>query len=291
MNGPLNPSYSGPYTSALSRIRASSFPSLSLPGSPSKSVGMMPQNIYDNPAFFNSYAHLPRSQHGLSAAPEWPRLRSMVLGDETNMKEFHVLDLGCGYGWFCRWAVEEGLAARVHGIDLSEKMLDRAREMTPSTYGITYQQSDLDTVQLEKQAYDVVYSSLTFHYLRDLGRLFHSVHEALKENGRFVFSIEHPVYTSPKEEKWHRSESGEEFWLLNEYGNEGERIRNWLGEDVRKYHRTTQTYLSHLIRNKFSLVDYVEWMPSDRDLEMHPEWAAERHRPAFLLIAVEKGRG
>lgn len=40
-----------------------------------------------------------------------------------------VLDLGCGYGWFCRAARDLG-AADVVGIDLSAKMLARAAELT-----------------------------------------------------------------------------------------------------------------------------------------------------------------
>lgn len=39
-----------------------------------------------------------------------------------------VLDLGCGYDWFCRWAAEAG-AARVLGVDVSEKMLAQANAM------------------------------------------------------------------------------------------------------------------------------------------------------------------
>ena len=37
-----------------------------------------------------------------------------------------VLDLGCGYGWHCRYFAENG-ASRVLGIDLSERMLAEAR--------------------------------------------------------------------------------------------------------------------------------------------------------------------
>jgi 2-polyprenyl-3-methyl-5-hydroxy-6-metoxy-1,4-benzoquinol methylase len=40
-----------------------------------------------------------------------------------------VVDLGCGFGWFCRWAREHG-AANVLGLDVSEKMLTRARAET-----------------------------------------------------------------------------------------------------------------------------------------------------------------
>ncbi len=52
----------------------------------------MAQNIYDNPAFFEGYARLPRSVQGLDGAPEWPALKSM-LPDLTGKS---VVDLGCG---------------------------------------------------------------------------------------------------------------------------------------------------------------------------------------------------
>lgn len=76
----------------------------------------MAQNIYDNQAFFDGYAQLSRSVHGLDGAPEWPTIRS-ILPDLHGKK---VVDLGCGYGWFCRSAREQN-AASVLGLDLSEK--------------------------------------------------------------------------------------------------------------------------------------------------------------------------
>ena len=60
----------------------------------------MPQNIYDDPAFFAGYSEFRRSREGLAGAPEWPTLRSML----PPMNGVHVLDLGCGFGAFARWA-------------------------------------------------------------------------------------------------------------------------------------------------------------------------------------------
>jgi SAM-dependent methyltransferase len=217
----------------------------------------------------------------------------MVLAGKLDINDFHVLDLGCGYGWFCRWAAEEGHAARVEGIDISEKMLQRAKETTDADLNprIEYRRADLDTLDLKPDTYDVIYSSLTLHYIHNLPRLITTIHNALKPQARFVFSIEHPIYTAPKTDKWHRDgeDPGLESWLLNGYGEEGERVRNWLGQDVTKYHRTTQTYLSTLLQCGFVLREFVEWMPSERDLVEHPDWKVERNRPAFLLVCVEKG--
>jgi len=48
-----------------------------------------------------------------------------------DMHGLKVVDLGCGFGWFCRWACENG-AAHVLGIDISEKMLAQAKAETSS---------------------------------------------------------------------------------------------------------------------------------------------------------------
>jgi 2-polyprenyl-3-methyl-5-hydroxy-6-metoxy-1,4-benzoquinol methylase len=88
----------------------------------------MAQNIYDLPSFFTEYSKLPRSEGGLSNAPEWPFLRAWLGSSILNAR---VLDLGCGFGWFCRWARDEGGAALVHGVDVSENMLKRAKNGQP----------------------------------------------------------------------------------------------------------------------------------------------------------------
>ena len=38
-----------------------------------------------------------------------------------------VLDLGCGYGWHCAFAAQQG-AVRILGIDLSGKMIEEAKK-------------------------------------------------------------------------------------------------------------------------------------------------------------------
>ena len=85
----------------------------------------MTQNIYDHEEFFAQYSRLRRSVEGLDGAPEWPALRALL----PDLRGLTVLDLGCGFGWFCRWARQQG-AAHVEGIDVSAKMLARSRATT-----------------------------------------------------------------------------------------------------------------------------------------------------------------
>ena len=79
-------------------------------------------NEYDNEKFFSEYAKMARSQKGLDAAGEWHQLRPLF----RKLDGKKVLDLGCGYGWHCKFAVEQG-AKQVLGIDLSQKMITEAQ--------------------------------------------------------------------------------------------------------------------------------------------------------------------
>ena len=97
-----------------------------------------------------------------------------------------VLDLGCGFGWFCRWARENG-AARVLGIDVSEKMLARARDTTPDA-AISYARADMERLELSPASFDLVYSSLALHYIANLDGLLSEVHRSLVEGGSLAFS-------------------------------------------------------------------------------------------------------
>lgn len=98
----------------------------------------MTQNIYDDPSFFDAYSKMGRSLHGLAGAAEWPALRALL----PELRGLKVVDLGCGYGWFCRWAQEQG-ALSVLGLDVSEKMLERARSLSGAS-AITYAKADLE---------------------------------------------------------------------------------------------------------------------------------------------------
>src|SRR6476469_9678128 len=102
----------------------------------------MTQNIYNNPEFFENYSLMKRSVKGLDGASEWPSMRRLV----PDLRGRRVVDLGCGYGWFCRWASEQG-AAQVLGLDLSEKMLARAMAADPDGR-ITYRRVDMESLEL-----------------------------------------------------------------------------------------------------------------------------------------------
>lgn len=242
----------------------------------------MTQNIYDTPAFFEGYSQMLRSLHGLAGAPEWPALQTLL----PPMRGLRVVDLGCGYGWFCRWAEEQG-AAHIQGLDVSQKMLARAREMTASS-AIDYAIADLEELQLPTASFDLAYSSLAFHYIVDLEGLFARIYQALVPGGRLVFSIEHPIFMAPRNPGWLVDDQGRKSWPVDSYQLEGVRETNWLADGVIKQHRTLGTLLNVLIATGFTLKHVQEWGPSRADLEARPELADELERPMMLLISAQR---
>jgi SAM-dependent methyltransferase len=202
------------------------------------------------------------------------------------MRDLHVLDLGCGYGWFCRWAREEG-AARVLGIDVSERMLQRAAADTRDP-AITYVRADLETVALPRDAFDLAYSSLALHYIENLAGLIAGVGDALLPGGMFVFSVEHPIYTASSEPDWISDRTGRTVWPVSRYLDEGPRQTDWLAKGVIKQHRTIATYLNLLLGAGMAVTYVEEWAPTPEQIAAEPAWSRERDRPPFLIIAAAK---
>ena len=67
------------------------------------------ENKYDDDIFFQKYSQMSRSQQGLAGAGEWETLRKLL----PDFKDKRVLDLGCGYGWHCIYAMEHGASSVV----------------------------------------------------------------------------------------------------------------------------------------------------------------------------------
>ncbi|MFC7541212.1 class I SAM-dependent methyltransferase [Siccirubricoccus deserti] len=163
----------------------------------------MAQNIYDTSEFFEGYSRLDRSVHGLDGAPEWPAIKTML----PDLQGRRLIDLGCGFGWFARWARTQG-ASYVLGLDLSENMLARAKADTADP-AIRYARADLETLELPEGAFDLAYSSLAFHYIEDFGRLARTVFRALVPAAHLVFTIEHPIYMASTRPGWLVREDGQ----------------------------------------------------------------------------------
>ncbi|REC49656.1 class I SAM-dependent methyltransferase [Chryseobacterium pennipullorum] len=243
----------------------------------------MKENKYDQPSFFDQYEKMLRSQLGLEGAGEWHVLKGMI----PDLKDKTILDLGCGFGWHCRYAVENG-AESVTGIDLSEKMLNKAQEINKHEK-IRYERKAVEDVSYSDETFDIVLSSLTLHYVESFGTVTKNIYQWLKNGGHFIFSVEHPVFTAEGGQDWVYDKDGQKTcWPVDQYFIEGERNTTFLGENVIKYHRTLTSYLNTLLQHGFKIKQIIEPEPGSDLLKEIPEMKEELRRPMMLLISAEK---
>lgn len=243
----------------------------------------MKQNKYDDEEFYSAYAEMPRSVHGLEAAGEWHVLKALM----PDLRDRSVLDLGCGFGWHCRYAREQQ-ASSVIGVDISERMLQKAREMTDDP-AISYVRMPIEDIHFADAQFDVAISSLALHYIESFEAVCAKVHACLRPGGAFIFSVEHPIFTSRGEQDWiYDGEGNRLFWPVDRYQSEGVRETSFLTDNVIKYHRTVSTYMNGLIQAGFGIKAVMEPKPSEALLASVPEMRDETRRPMFLMISAEK---
>ena len=148
--------------------------------------------------------------------------------------DFHqkkVLDLGCGYGWHCQYAAKQG-ASDILGVDISLKMLEVAKQKNNHPT-IQYQCVAIEDLTLAKESFDIVLSSLALHYIKDFESLVKNISMWLTKEGEFVFSVEHPVFTSYGTQDWYYDENGNILHFpVDNYYYEGKREAMFLGEKV-----------------------------------------------------------
>ena len=245
---------------------------------------MAKQNIYDNEVFFEGYKNLRKNESNANVLFEIPALFSLL----PDLNGLTILDLGCGFGEHCKGFIEKG-AAKVVGIDISEKMLEvaKAENSDPKITYLNMPMEDLDKID---EKFDLVVSSLAIHYVEDFAGLTRNINNLLKPGGLFVYSQENPFNTCfSTGERWTRDENGKKIHAnLKDYGVEGERESTWFVDNVKKYHRMFSTIVNTLVEGGLTIEKMIEPVPTEEILEKHPDQRDLFHKPDFLLIRASK---
>lgn len=243
----------------------------------------MKNNKYDDVVFFDKYSKMARSVYGLKCAGEWQTFKNML----PNLNDKRVLDLGCGFGWHCKYAIENKAKAVV-GIDSSQKMITQAKKINGDK-AIEYINSTIEEIELKDGDFDVIISSLALHYVEDFYKVCQKVYYALKYDGDFIFSVEHPIFTAYGNQKWYTDELERILhWPVDNYFGEGKRESNFLGEKVIKYHKTLTTYINDLLKCGFIIKEVIEPIPPKEMLDEVEGMKDELRRPMMLLVSARK---
>lgn len=247
---------------------------------------MAKQNIYDNEMFFDNFKNIRSDKVNYNDLIETPILHAML----PNMCGKKVLDIGCGMGQHAKQYSDMN-AESVLGIDISEKMLEYAKENF-NAKNITYQQMALEDIHQLNQKFDLVTSSLVFDYVENFDELMKNVYKIMENNGIFVFSMSHPMSTAydGKYPRYTLSESGERLYAnINNYFVEGRRIITWVVDNYELYHRTFSSILNSIIKAGFLIEECQESQISEEERKKYPDmFGGTIHRPDFIFFRCRK---
>jgi SAM-dependent methyltransferase len=110
----------------------------------------------------------------------------------------HLLDIGCGSGYFCSMAQARLDSAEppstpanngqhpITGFDATEPLIEQARRRTP---GIKFLTGDMEALPFGDASFDIVTGFNSFQYAANISAAFNEARRVLKPGGRFVVMI------------------------------------------------------------------------------------------------------
>src|SRR5262249_33666326 len=102
-----------------------------------------------------------------------------------------VLDLGSGAGFDCFLAAGKvGSTGRVIGVDMTDAMLEKARNNAEKTGlgNVEFRKGEIESLPVEDDSIDVVISNCVLNLVPDKDRAFREIHRVLKAGGRLAVS-------------------------------------------------------------------------------------------------------
>ncbi|MGG3915869.1 class I SAM-dependent DNA methyltransferase [Rossellomorea vietnamensis] len=237
-------------------------------------------SVYDQTVFFSNYMKRRNRQDSPNNAIEGPIMYELMGSIQNNS----ILDLGCGDASFGKELIHKG-AKHYTGVEGSAQMVEAARSNLLEQKGTIHNET-METYDYPKETFDLVTSRFAIHYVSDINPLFQNVSKTLKEDGRFVFSIQHPLTTSSFASKQSGDKRGN--WIVDDYFHAGERKEPWIDQVVVKYHRTIEQYFLALRQAGFTILDLREGTPKREHFSSEEEFVRRQRIPVVLAFSCVK---
>lgn len=237
-------------------------------------------SFYDDKHVFETY--MQRRQRAES--PNDTLEKPVMMGWIGDVRGKRILDLGCGDAAFGQEVLANG-CQRYVGVEGSQNMVVAARQTLAGTSGEVIH-STLETWDYPTAAFDLVVSRLVLHYVDNIYILFTSINQTLVNGGQFAFSVEHPVITS-SDKGWQQGTTRQD-WVVDNYFEMGERVTEWMGGTVRKYHRTVEAYFGAALQAGFMVQDLREGQPQREHFLTDENYQRRQRIPLFLMMSLRK---
>jgi SAM-dependent methyltransferase len=208
-----------------------------------------------------------------------------LCGDVTGQR---VLDVGCGAGYLGRELAERG--ATVGGVDISQKMIDHARQHESGTrLDIAFVVGDAAALPrpFDPGWFDLAVSCVALQDMPDPERVMRGVRESLRPGGRFVFSITHPCTNTPFR-RWERDAAGKRWLCVDRYFERGPVEYPWTGWaydfTTQALHAPLEDWFAWSLAAGFTLRGFHEPQPSTYALRQHPDLEDATRVPYFAIF-------
>ena len=237
-------------------------------------------DFYDDERQFQAYMHHRSRPDSANETLEKPIFLALV-GDVRGKR---ILDLGCGDAGFGLEALRGGCRSYC-GVDGSRNMVAAARQTLTGTSG-EIMHAPLEEWRGPAESFDLVVSRLVLHYLPKVQPVLNHVYQTLVEQGRLIFSVEHPIITSCSRG---RHSSGVHYdWIVDEYFESGLRVVPWLGGEVRKYHRTVEEYFEAVQAAGLVIEHLRESRPAREHFQDEALYQRRKRIPLMLFLSARK---
>lgn len=208
---------------------------------------------------------------------EQPAMRKAV-GDVRGLKIFEV---GCGPGILAEYLIHEG--AKVVGYDVSPKMIELARARNPknSSFFVADGALPLPLDASQNGQFDMVVASLAIDYIKDWSVPLAEVNRLLKKNGKFIFTIQHPLGSW----NWYKPDCA--FGVQYVESN----WKSFTDEPVivPDYYRSFEEVINPLITAGFKILKVEDLKPIDALRTLDPfKFGKYSKLATFMCVTVEK---
>lgn len=218
-----------------------------------------------------------------------------------NLTGLSVLNLGCGGGQDAQWLKTNG-ADRVYASDISRGLIEIAHTHYPA---INFQVMDMSHLGYQNECFDVAYSSLALHYIKDWSIPLSEVKRVLKPGGQFIFSCLHPLETALE----YFNDQHTRKAYIGRTILEGNEIRTIYGDymaaddggismvkrtvtsehSVNYFHRTFGKMIESIVQSGFTIQKLVEPLPLEAMKVDNPEHFKQVMKlPKFAIWVLQK---
>lgn len=231
----------------------------------------------------------------------WPNIERIISDASTGRKEPAVVcDIACGQGYFSHKLAEKGY--RVTGIDISNELIKIASDTAKGrVYPIdpVFGVADSHDIQLiSDTSIDICICILALQNIKLLDETYKEVARILRDEGKFIFVINHPSFRIPQYSDWEYSQKTHtQSRIISKYLLESTiKIDMHPGKKGQKtyttsFHRPLQTFIKLLLKHGLAISRLEEWS-SHKKTPSGPRSEAEnlarKEIPLFMCIEVIK---